>query len=327
MIFSDFIGNEKIKDRLTFLQQSGRLPHAIIIEGEQGLGKHILAREIALNLLCKSDNPPCRNCAQCSKVLKGIHPDIYEFTADGTKNSFKVDDVRRVIEDAYVQPNEADYKIFILGNCHGMNANAQNAILKILEEPPSYVLFILTTVSKSALLETVLSRSVVITVKGVECAKAAEYICDKYKDAAYEDALNAVTVWNGNIGKAIESLNDGMFSKISSVTANVCRCLVSDKEYDLLKACSVFEGDRDTLITCLSMMKTVFRDALMFSSGVDIISGQEDVVKLLCERLSKQKIINLISACDNIRVLAEKNGNKPILNTKLCYELRRAQSR
>lgn len=327
MIFSDFIGNDKIKDQLTYLQQSQRLPHAIIIEGEQGLGKHILAREIALNLLCKDENSPCRSCAQCSKVLKGVHPDVYEFTATGLKNSFKVDDIRDIIKDVYVQPNEADCKIYILGNCQGMNANAQNAFLKVLEEPPEYVLFILTTTSKSALLETVLSRSVVLNVDGVEITKAAEYICSKDSNIAYEDAINAATVWNGNIGKAIESLNDGMLSKISDISSNICRCIVSDKEYDLLKACSVLEGDRDTLIACLSMMKTVFRDALLFSDNSSVISGQTDTVKLLSSRLSKQKIVKLISACDNIRVLAEKNGNQPILNTKLCYELRVAQGR
>lgn len=327
MIFSDFIGNEKIKNQLTYLQQSNRLPHAIIIEGEEGLGKHVLAREIALNLFCRAENPPCRNCPQCSKVLKGIHPDVYEFTATGAKNSFKVDDVRNIIEDAYVRPNEADYKVFILGNCQGMNANAQNALLKILEEPPSYVLFILTTTTKSAMLETVLSRSVVMSVEGVEPSRAAEYICSKDAGIDYADALNAATIWNGNIGKAIESLKDGMLSKIAEITGNICTALVADKEYDLLKACSVFENDRDMLITSLTMMKSVLRDSLMYNKNADMLSGQEDIVRLLASRLSRDKTVKLIDACDRVRALAEKNGNRPILITKLCYELRRAQCR
>jgi DNA polymerase-3 subunit delta' len=328
MKFVDFIGNEKIKEQLTFLQESGRLPHAIVIEGEQGIGKRTLAREIALNLFCKSDGEkPCRECPQCIKVMKQIHPDIYEYSASGGARSFHVDVIRDVREDVFVQPNEADYKIYILGNCQGMSESAQNAILKILEEPPAYALFILTTTTKSALLETVLSRSVVISLEGVEGSKAAEYICSRDDSIDFNDATNAVAVWNGNIGKAIESLSDGKLSKISSIANDISLALLSDKEYDLLKACSVFERDRETLIATLGLLKTIFRDALLYTNGSDTLSGQSESVKNLAIRLNKEKLLRLIEASDNIRDLAEKNGNNAILITKICYEFRRAQGR
>lgn len=328
MVFSDFIGNEKVKEQLTFLHEAGRLPHAVIIEGDAGLGKRTLAREIALNLFCRADGErPCRVCPQCSKVLKGFHPDLYEYSSSGAARSFHVDEVRKVKEDVFVQPNEADYKVYILGNCQGMNESAQNAILKILEEPPQYAIFILTTTTKSAMLETVLSRSVVISVEGVENNKAAEYICSKDENIDYADALNAVSIWNGNIGKALESLNDGKLSKISSVANDLCLAMLSNNEYDLLKACSVFERDKETLVSTLGLMKTIMRDALLYSDKSDVLSGQVETVKTLSSRLSREKLLKLVEACDNIRILAEKNGNNAILITKLCYELRRAQSR
>lgn len=329
MKFIDFVGNEKVKEQLTFLQESGRLPHAIVIEGEQGLGKRTFAREIALNLFCRSEGErPCCQCPQCLKVLKHIHPDIYEYSASGGARSFHVDIIRDVKEDVFVQPNEADYKVYILGNCQCMSESAQNAILKVLEEPPSYALFILTTTAKTALLETVLSRSVVISLDGVESHKAAEYICMKDESIDFNDALNAVSIWNGNIGKALESLGDGKLSKISSIANNISVALLSDKEYDLLKACSVFEKDRETLIAVLTLLKTVFRDALLYNRiGSDVLSGQNDTVKKLASRLNKEKLLKLIYSCDNIRVLAEKNGNNAILITKICYELRAAQGR
>jgi DNA polymerase-3 subunit delta' len=328
MKFVDFIGNEKVKEQLTFLQESGRLPHAIVIEGEQGIGKRTLAREIALNLFCKSDGErPCRICPQCVKVIKQIHPDIYEYSASGGPRSFHVEVVRDVKEDVFVQPNEADYKVYILGNCQCMSESAQNAILKILEEPPEYALFILTTTTKSALLETVLSRSVVITLEGVESTKAAEYIVSKDESIDFNDASSAVAVWNGNIGKAIESLSDGKLSKISSIANDISLALLSDKEYDLLKACSVFERDRETLLAVLGLLKTIFRDALLYSNGSDVLSGQGETVKQLASRLNKEKLLKLVESCDNIRVLTEKNGNNAILITKICYEFRRAQGR
>lgn len=328
MKFFDFIGNDKIKDQLTFLQESDRLPHAIIIEGDEGIGKRTLAREIALNLFCRGEGEhPCRQCPQCVKVLSGCHPDIFEYSAAGGARSFHVDKVREVKEDVIVRPNEADYKIYILGNCQCMNESAQNAILKILEEPPSYALFILTTTTKSALLETVLSRSVVITLEGVAVSLGADYICSKHEDIDYNDALNACTVWGGNIGKALESLNDGRLSKINSIANDICSSLLSENEYSLLTACSVFEKDRDTLVSALGFMRIIFRDAMLYSEKSDVLSGQRDIVRLLSSRLTRQKLMNLIGACDNVRMLAQKNGNNAILITKICYDLRIAIGR
>ncbi|MDY4698849.1 ATP-binding protein, partial [Eubacterium coprostanoligenes] len=243
MNFEDFVGNEKVKEQLSFLQASGRLPHAIVVEGDEGLGKRTFAREIALNLLCKGENKPCRNCPQCSKVLKCVHPDLYEYSATGGARSFHVDVVRDVKENVYMQPNEADYKIYILGNCQCMNESAQNALLKVLEEPPKYAMFILTVTNKSALLETVLSRSVVLTLEGVNEVQGAKYICSKDETADYDEALKACTVWGGNIGKAIESLGDSKLSKISGIAVDVCNALTSNDEYSLLKVCSVFDRD------------------------------------------------------------------------------------
>ena len=93
MKFVDFVGNEKIKQQLLYLLEASQLPHAIILEGEEGLGKKTLAREIALNLFCKAEDSPCRQCHQCSKVQKGVHPDVYEYTADGGAGSFHIDTV------------------------------------------------------------------------------------------------------------------------------------------------------------------------------------------------------------------------------------------
>lgn len=327
MRFSDFVGNEKIKEQLSFLEASNRLPHAIVIEGEEGLGKRTLAKEIALNLFCKGEDKPCRACPQCSKVMKGIHPDIYEYSATGGARSFHVDVVRDVKENVYVQPNEADYKVYILGNCQCMNESAQNALLKVLEEPPKYAMFILTTTTKSALLETVLSRSVVITLEGVNEKIGADYICSRDENADYDEALKACTVWGGNIGKAIESLGDSKLSKISGIATDVCNALTDNDEYSLLKVCSVFDKDRETLVSSLALLKTIFRDAMVYSPSSDVLSGQRDLARELASRFSKKKLMSLISACENLTAITLKNGNNAILITKLCYDFRRAIGR
>ena len=324
----NFIGNEKVKEQLAFLMESQRLPHAIVIEGDEGLGKRTLAREIALALFCRSvGEKPCRECPQCKKALKGYHPDLYEYSAAGGARSFHVDVVRKVRDDVFIRPNEAQYKVYILGNCQCMSESAQNAILKILEEPPSYAVFILTVNNKSALLETVLSRSVVVSLESVDAKKGAEYICEKMPDVDFADALSAVEVWGGNIGKAVESLGEGRLSKISAIACNMAEALTKPDEYELLKVCSAFERDRETLIATLSLLKTILRDALVCGTGADVLSGQAEQAKRLSSDLGKGRLMRLITTCDNMISYAEKNGSNAILITKVCYELRRAQNR
>lgn len=325
MEFNNFLGNEKIKDRISVLIETGRLPHAIILEGEAGMGKRTLARDIALNLFCRGEEKPCLSCAQCKKVLKGIHPDLYEYTAPDRASGFHVDKVREVIDDAGVKPNEADYKIYILGNAQSMNLNSQNALLKLLEEPPSYAVFILTVTTKSAMLETVLSRSVVFTLEGVERNAAAEYICSKDENIGFDEAYKALEVWGGNIGKALESLNDGKLSKVSELANEMAKSLIKDNEYELLKTCSAFVRDNETLLSTLILLKAIFRDALF--TEVDSVSGQRETALLLANRLSRKKLVRLTEACDNLCRMIKRNGNNAILVTKACYELRRAIGR
>lgn len=326
MEFEEFIGNEKIKQQLTFLTESKRLPHAIILEGEEGLGKRTLAKELALNLLCRSEDKPCRQCAQCKKVMKGIHPDVYEYTAPDRPAGFHVDTVREVRDDAFMRPNEADYKIYILGNAQSMNASAQNALLKVLEEPPEYAVFILTVTNKSYMLETVLSRSVVMTLEGVNAAQGAEYICTKNEEIDYDDALKAMEIWDGNIGKAIESLSDGKLSKISGITESIAEAMLEENEYALLRACAVFDKDRETMVSVLTLLKSVLRDALVYGSG-SMMSGKKELAQRLNERLSKGKLLKLMEACEENKRLAQGNGYNAVLMTKICYDLRRAQGR
>ena len=278
MKLTNFIGNEKVIDRLSKLMESGRFPHALIIEGEEGIGKKTLAKDIACALVCRGNDKPCGECSQCKKAIAAIHPDISEYIPAGTANSFHVDTVRNIINDAYVQPNEADYKIYILANAHCMNQNAQNALLKILEEPPKYVVFILTTNSKSALLSTVLSRSVCVSLEGVDIERAANYITSHCENVDYNTAKKTVETFNGNIGKAIDSLQDSKTSELVDVCNKICKALATSNEYEMMTLCSVFQKDRQGVVFACDLLKSIFRDALF---AVSIYQGRKKVLRCL----------------------------------------------
>ena len=328
MNFSRFIGNEKVKEQLSFLISSKRLPHAIVLEGEEGIGKRTLAREIACALVCRgSAEHPCGECAQCKKAQKGIHPDIFEYSAAGGARSFHVDVVREVINSVYMSPNEAENRIYILGNAHCMNESAQNAILKVLEEPPAYAVFILTVSSRTMLLETVLSRSVVISLDGVDAALGAEYIRAHNENTDYNEALEAMIAFKGNIGKASESLIGGKMQKTVEMVNKLCAAIAADREYELIKCGSAFSKDRQELVTVLELLKTVFRDAIIGSKTGELLSGQAEAVKMLSQKFTQKRLLKLYNTAEELIEMANKNANNALLITKVCYSLREAAGR
>lgn len=298
-----------------------------LLREKRGQAKKTLAKDIACALVCRGNDKPCGECAQCKKAIGAIHPDISEYIPAGTANSFHVDTVRNIINDAYVQPNEADYKIYILANAHCMNQNAQNALLKILEEPPKYVVFILTTNSKSALLSTVLSRSVCVSLEGVDIERAANYITSHCENVDYNTAKKTVETFNGNIGKAIDSLQDSKTSELVDICNKICKALATSNEYEMMTLCSVFQKDRQGVVFACDLLKSIFRDALFAGKSSEHISGQEESAALLKSSLSRQSLIKLINTCDELKSTALSNANNALLITKFCYSLNRAIGR
>lgn len=141
---------DKLYNQVSSSVEQGTFPHGVLVECQNEREGEIFARFIANCLVCRGHNKPCGTCSDCVKAQGKGHPDIFE--TDGKKgksNTFSVDAVRDVRDDAFIVPNESDKKIYILKNGQNMNEQAQNAILKILEEPPSYVFFIIVTDRKS----------------------------------------------------------------------------------------------------------------------------------------------------------------------------------
>lgn len=152
-------GNERVKEQLSRQEKGRGLSHAYIISGPAGSGKHTLAQLLAAGMLCTSRaEKPCGQCAPCLKVKKGLHPDVSAVTGPEEGKPITVDQVRALRSDAYIRPNEGERKIYLLEGADQMNASAQNALLKLLEEGPRFAAFLLLARNSGALLETVRSR-------------------------------------------------------------------------------------------------------------------------------------------------------------------------
>ncbi len=196
------VANRRVREAIEALIISDRLPHAVIIEGDLGTGKRTLARYLSKASVCSNADRPCRICRNCHLAEIGTHPDIHSVAPEEKKKNIAVDQIRALRTTAYHSAHTAKRRVFIIEQANTMNPQAQNSLLKVLEEPPSDVLFILITPSAEALLETVVSRCVVFSLFAPTLDEATDYLVANHNiDKAQAESL--LREEKNNIGKAL----------------------------------------------------------------------------------------------------------------------------
>ena len=155
MAFEQLLGNQRIKENLNTSLAKGRISHFYLLCGPAGSGRHTLAKLLAAAILCQDSQKPCLGCGPCRKIMNGTHPDFITIDDPEHKN-VAVKLIRAFREDVYIRPNESEHKIYLFPQDLGLEG--QNALLKTLEEPPKYGVFILLTDNPEKLLPTVRSR-------------------------------------------------------------------------------------------------------------------------------------------------------------------------
>ena len=267
----------------------GTLPHGILVECANEQAGLELARYIASCLVCSGADKPCGECSNCQKSQKNGHPDIFETDGiRGKTKSFAVDAVREIRSDAFILPNESDCKVYILKNGQNMNEQAQNALLKILEEPPKNVFFIIVTQTKSAMLETVLSRV----------------------------SIYSLTCEDGEIDEKAKECVKGFI-----------KALLCIDELRLMEQTAVFQKDSRFARDVLVLMSEVFRDALVKKSGFSRNFRFREEVDILCGSLTSKALLRLINVCDELINSVDRNCNNNLLTIRMCYEFKRAIGR
>ena len=201
-------GNLRVKEAVTSMISLHRIPHAILIDGDKGTGRHTLARYIAQAVVCGKDNAPCGECRNCRVAKSGAHPDITFISPEEGKKFINVGQIRTLRAEAFVKPHMSERRVFIINTAETMNESAQNAFLKVLEEPPEGVVFILVSLSASELLETVVSRCTRLSLVPPDIDTTVGYIAQN-TGFGKELIAAAAEETGGNIGAALGILSDG----------------------------------------------------------------------------------------------------------------------
>ncbi len=280
-------GNDAILSLIRTMAAQDRIPHAALIFGEKGMGRRTIARYFAMAALCKSGNAPCGTCKSCRKVMQDIHPDVIWAEHSGKKNGFSVETVRTICKDAIVAPNDGERKVYLFADCDGMDSRAQNTLLKLTEEPPPHVLLLFTAEHRNALLPTMLSRVVPLAVRPCSPEECRMALTEAH-ECSPADAERAVQACGGNIGNAVEWLEDTDKQELTRQVAALTEAVAKRSSYEVLRILAGFEKDRQTAAVLLRLLDRQLRDAL-------VMQYRPDPPRMGCDQRSAQLLSGQLS--------------------------------
>ncbi len=236
-------GNSKLGFSIENTLKEHRLPHAVLIDGEVGTGRHTLARFLSRAAVCSGEKIPCDECHNCHLATNFNHPDIIFIAPEEGKKSITVNQIRDLKDSAYIKPHQALSKVFIIDYADTLNANSQNALLKVLEEPPESTVFILITESKASLLPTVISRCVSLSLNVPSFDEGFEYL-SSLNEFNNEDIKDAMFKANNNIGKALQFLKGDGDTKIALCANEFLQSALRGDQWGMLNVITPFEKSR-----------------------------------------------------------------------------------
>ncbi len=293
--FDNIFHTDIMKNLINNVKKSN-IHHAYIFEGSEGLGKKNAAALFACAVICKnSSSAPCGICSGCIQARAGSSPDI-KVISKGDKKSIGVDKIREeIIEDVIIKPFSSMYKVYIIEDAHLMTEGAQNAFLKVLEEPPSYTVFILTVSDSSLMLNTVYSRCVAVRFPPLSDSDMLEYIKNKYPD---ETRLDFLVKYSEGIPKnADDIISDPDFEFIRQKLADITSYLFSQSKYDAFKIAEFFEEYKSSAYAVFSLWQKIIRDIVIIQEDSDIIinSDMRESLSELALYTDEKKVIYAVS--------------------------------
>ena len=311
--FRDIIGQEQIKEHLRNAIITDKVSHAYIINGEKSSGKEFIAKVFAMALQCeKGGEEPCQECHSCKQALSANHPDIIRVTHE-KPNTISVDDIRaQVNNDVGIKPYSGPRKIYIINEAEKMTPQAQNALLKTLEEPPAYAVILLLTANVNSLLPTILSRCVVLNMKPVADELVKKYLMEQLQVTDYKAEV-CVAFARGNIGKAKALASSEDFENVKAEALALLKYIQDMELNEIIAAIKKITEYKLEINDYLDICAIWYRDALLFKATHDVnhLVFREEIQALrrTAQHSSYEGIETILKALETAKRRLDANVN------------------
>ena len=311
--FKDVVGHKDILKYISSAVENNRVSHAYILNGERGSGKKMLANLFAMTLLCETgDNEPCGKCHSCKQAESGNHPDIIRVTHE-KPNSISVDDIRTQVNNTVdINPYQGPYKVYIIPQADMMTSQAQNAILKTIEEPPSYAVFLLLTENAETLLPTINSRCVMLKLRNIKDTLIKKYLMENLEIPDYKaDMCTAFA--QGNMGRAIMLANSDHFNEIREEAVQLLKHISEMELNEIVAAVKNISVYKLEITDYLDIIMIWYRDVLLYKATKEIdkvvFKDQLQSIKEQARKSSYEGIELILESLEKAKARLKANVN------------------
>lgn len=311
--FKDVVGHKDILKYISSAVENNRVSHAYILNGERGSGKRMLANLFATTLLCESGNSePCGKCHSCRQAESGNHPDIIRVTHE-KPNSISVDDIRTQVNNTVdIKPYQGPYKVYIIPQADLMTPQAQNAILKTIEEPPAYAVFLLLTENAEMLLPTINSRCVMLKLRNIKDTLIRKYLMENLEIPDYKaDMCTAFA--QGNVGRAIMLANSEHFNEIREEAVQLLKHIHDMELSEIVSAVKNISVYKLEITDYLDIIMIWYRDVLLYKATKEIdkvvFKDQLQSIKEQARKSSYEGIELILESLEKAKARLKANVN------------------
>ncbi len=311
--FKDILGHEEIISHLQNAIHLKKISHAYILDGEEGTGKNLLAAAFAQTLQCENgETSPCGTCRSCKQAISGNQPDII-YVEHRNAGSIGVEDIReQLCGDIQIRPYRSPYKIYIIDEAEKMTIQAQNALLKTIEEPPSYGVIFLLTTNSEAFLPTILSRCVTLKLRPVKDNLIRKYLMEELRIPDYQADL-CTAFARGNVGKARKLATSEHFGELKDHAVHLVRHMNDMELWEITEAIRKVADYKADINDYLDLLVFWYRDVLLFKATrqVDglVFSEEINYISFQASRISYEGLGQIIEALEKAKVRLKANVN------------------
>ena len=316
MDFTQVLGHKSTIENLQNAIKKGQVSHSYLFEGEESIGKRMVALSFAKTLLCKKQGlQPCNNCNSCLKFDNFNHPDFELIEPE--KDKIKRDEIKNIIDNINIAPLESPRRIFIIDNSDKIGVEGQNALLKTLEEPPSYINIILITSNINKLIPTILSRCERIKFYPVETKKIGEFLVSKY-DKTIEEASFISHFTKGSVGRAITLSETPEFFEMREEVLNIIDSIIKGDKFKAFSSMDFFLNNKEDYEEILDIIIYWFRDLILYKElgNTELLVNKDKTSLLSSQSFLKEGQINDIIN----RTMDTKKDIKRNINYQLAIE-------